>query len=152
MADIYGAQDPAAAPAEDIVDLGAAPDPAPADPDVVELREDGEEEGLPPQAVEQPDGSIRLPLKYPVTLKFKTGSTIREERFDALVFHRLNGADMRVIKAAKPEGILAVAMARSTRVHEGKMNAVYDRMDAFDTTAADLVIGHFLGAGQKTGR
>lgn len=150
MADIYSDGE-AATRADDVVDLDLPAAAAPADPDVVELDE-GDDEGLPDHAIEQPDGTIRLPLKRPVTLKFKSAGSIREERFEELVFHRLTGADMRVIKGAKPEHMTPVAMARSTRIHEGKMNAVYDRMDAIDTTSADLVVMHFLGGGLKISR
>lgn len=157
MADIYGeeregAMSPRAETQDqNVVDLDEPTAAAPADPGVVDLDKDGDE-GLPDHAIEQADGSVRLPLKFPVTLKFKTRGSIREEHFAELVFHRLTGADMRVIKGAKQEHMTPVAAARSTRIHEGRMNAVYDRMDAVDTTSVDLVVMHFLGGGLKISR
>lgn len=147
MADIARDGDP------EIVDLDAAPAPAETlEPGVVELRDGAEEERLPRQAVERADGTIELPLQHPVTLKFKRGKDIREETFEALVFHPLTGADMRVIMAQPPDGITPTAIARSTRIHEGKMNAVYDRLDARDAVAAQTCVMHFLGGGRPTGR
>lgn len=152
MADIP--RDDFADDAADIVDLGVTGQRPPADPDVVELRDDDEDGGLPPQAVLGEDGSVLLPLARPVSLKFRSGQagTVREERFEELRFHPLTGADMRVIQAQKQDNIMPTAIAKSTRLHEGKMNAVYDRLDARDATAAQLVVLHFLGNGQKTGR
>jgi hypothetical protein len=138
---------------DQIVDLDGGQPAAPADPDVVELPE-GEDgtEGLPKTATEQADGTVLLRLAHPVRLKFKRGGVVREEVFEELVFHRLNGADMRLIAQAEKGSIDVTAIARSTRMDLGKASALYDRMDAADTVSCGRVVAHFLGAGTKTGR
>jgi len=147
MADIGTDRDP------DLVHLD---DPAPAggnEPGVVELADDGDDDAkLPPQAVQRADGTICLPLRTPVTLKFKRGADVREETFSEFVFHALNGADMRVITARPATSMTATAIARSTRLPEGKVNAVYDRMDARDVNAAERCVMHFMDGGRPTGR
>jgi hypothetical protein len=148
------------APAEGVVveiDEDGAPAPAPvaADPDVVELPENDDDlKGLPKHAIVQQDGSVRLPLNTPVTLRFRKGSTgeTREERLDDLHLRRLTGADMRAISAASKDAQAAVAIARSARIAEGKFGAIYDRMDAADIGAAARVLDHFFSPGPKTGR
>lgn len=129
---------------------GAATAPA---EDVLVLGDEGPD-GLPAHAQRQADGTIILPLRHPVTLRYRrpNSDAVREEGVEQLHFHRLTGADMRAISAASQEAMAAVAIARSVRIAEGKFNAIYDRMDAADVTAASLVIGHFLGGGRKTGR
>lgn len=136
-----------------IVDLDAGqPVAAPADPEVVELDEDAEATRLPARARQHEDGSIELPLLFPVTLKFKGRDGVREEHFAALRFHRLTGADIRAVSEVEGRHVQAVSFARSARMSGAKMNAIYDRLDAVDIADADRVVAHFLGAGRKTGR
>jgi len=133
-------------------DAPAAAGAAPAE-DVLVLGDEGPD-GLPTQAVRRDDGTILLPLRHPVTLRYRRpgSGAVREEAVAELLFHRLTGADMRAIGAASQEAMTAVAIARAVRIDEGKFNAIYDRMDAVDVTAASLVVAHFLGGGRKTGR
>ncbi|MDB5377113.1 MAG: hypothetical protein JWR00_1559 [Rubritepida sp.] len=142
------------APDGDVVLLGDAQDEGgEVDPNVVELREDGDDDTkLPDRAVVRDDGSIFLTLLRPVTLKFKMASGIREESFESFVFHPLTGADMRVIKSKPPESVTTTTISRSTRIQEGKINPVYDRMDARDTMDVERVLMHFLNSGRPTGR
>ena len=127
--------------------------PVPETAEVVDIAEDKAASALPPRAVLNEDGSITLTLAYPVVLKFRRArGDIREERLDHLVLHRLTGADMRAISAASRETVSTVAIARSARMSEHKMNAFFDRMDGADVVAAGEVVGHFLDSGQKTGR
>lgn len=116
--------------------------------------EDGDPDGaLPKGAVLNPDRSVTLTLRFPVTLTIRSGSgQERQEIFDKLVFHRLSGADMRAISAASRESSAVIAFARSTRKRETIMNALFDRMDGADIEAAGTVIEHFFGSGRKTGR
>ena len=138
---------------DQVVDLDGGTPAAPADPDVVELAEsEVGTEGIPKTTTEQEDGTVLLRLAHPVRLKFKRGGVVREEAFEELTFHRLTGADMRVIAQAEKGLVDATAIARSTRMDQGKMNALYDRMDAADTVSCGRVVAHFLGAGTKTGR
>lgn len=136
-----------------IVDLDGDKPATPADPDVVELTEDADgAEGLPKTATEQEDGTVLLRLAHPVRLKFKRGGVVREEAFEELTFHRLTGADMRAIAEAQRGLVDVTAIARSTRMDQGKLNALYDRMDAADAVNCGRVVALFLGAGTKTGR
>jgi hypothetical protein len=138
---------------DDIVALDGDKPAAPVDPDLVEIGEgEDDTQGLPKAATEQGDGTVLLRLAQPVRLKFKRGGVVREEAFEALTFHRLTGADMRVIAQAERGMVDVTAIARSTRMDLGRMNALYDRMDAADTVSCGRVVAHFLGAGTKTGR
>lgn len=122
------------------------------DADVVEIA-DKQDDALPESVVKNADGSITLPLMFPVVLKFrKPGGDIREEHLSELVLHRLTGADMRAISSSSRDGLSTVAIARSARINEAKMNAWFDRMDGADTVAAGQVVAYFLGNGTKTGR
>lgn len=106
---------------------------------------------LPPHAVALDDGTVRLPLRFPVTLRIQKGSDVREETVSELHFHRLTGADMRaVMSAGKNAGV--VSIARATRIPQHRFDAIYDRMDGADIYAADKVVDFFLSPGQPSGR
>lgn len=142
---------PRAHPHQVEIEIIADEAPAVVDAAADVLAEDGDAANLPRGAVRLQDGSIRLALRYPVTLQYRTSTEAppKEDHFDELVFHRLLGADMRVIAAASPDSRAVVAIARSTRVREGLMHRLFDRMDAVDVTAAGWVASHFLGDGQR---
>ncbi len=131
---------PTAAPAEEpgVIDEDAAAVPA------------GEE--FPAHAVLNDDGTVLLPLRYPVTLRFKRGGEEREERVAELLLHRLTGRDRRLLAEAKPARMTETAVRLSARLPEIRAVAVYDRMDAADIEAAERVVLHFLGNGRRTGR
>ncbi len=107
---------------------------------------------LPKHARRNIDGSVTLPLHFPQVVRSRKGDKIRENRFSELVMHRLNGADQRAIAAAAEDMLAVVAIARSTRISQAVMNALYDKLDAADIAAAGQVLNHFLASGQKTGR
>jgi hypothetical protein len=140
-----------------VIDLGqvnAGPQASgAADADVVTLGSEAEGE-MPTRAIRNPDGSITLPLLFPTSLKFRNGAgdTIREEHFAELTFNRLNGADMRAMGATSKDAVIAVGIARSTRINEGKIKAIVDKLDATDYMAATAVLGFFTDSGVKTGR
>lgn len=149
MADIAPADGVVIEIAEDEA-RGAA---APADPDVVEIAEDDDGQGLPKHAQPQPDGSVRLPLRAAVTLRYRRGAggEVREETTDTLHMHRLTGADMRAITAAARDAQIMVAIARAARIPEAKFAPMFDRMDGADVGFAARVVEHFLGSGPRTG-
>jgi hypothetical protein len=131
----------------------AAPDTVGAG--VVQIADDGEDpDALPPQALPQPDGSVILPLRFPVTMQFRRRSSaeVRTETTTELHFRRLRGEDLRAMMAASNETKAVVAIARSTRISEAMMKPLYDRMDGADAAAASQVVMHFLGNGRPTGR
>jgi len=140
--------------AEDGAGAGGRADPW-ADGGVVTIREDEGADSLPAHAEEQEDGSVRLPLKYPRTLRWRgsaSGQT-REEHYDALVLRRLTGADIRKLAAAKPDDLIPTALALSTGMPRGVMTALFDMLDGVDARAAGDVVAFFTGAGQsRTGR
>jgi hypothetical protein len=129
----------AAAPVADVVTLDEA---APATA------------ALPEHAEKLPGGAVRLPLRYPVTLRTRSGRTgdVTEETIDVLVMHRLTGGALRAIQNAGGGGAAVVAFAQSCRCTEARMALIYDRMDASDIHAASEVIAVFLGNGRPTGR
>lgn len=149
MADIQPAADAL------VVDLtDHAPEAAESQTDDVAVIGDDDPEGLPPHAKAQEGGTILLPLRHPVTLRYRTPKSerVREEQIAELVFHRLTGADMRAITAVSQDAMAPVSIARSCRIPEAKFHPIYDRMDAEDVTYASRVVAHFLGSGRKTGR
>ena len=122
------------------------------EPELETVAEGGD--GLPAAARLRADGSVELPLRYPVTLRYRDGASgdVREEVYESLAFGRLTGADMRAISAADGAARVVVAIARAARVREGLMHRLYDRMDGADVAAAGAVVAYFLGSGQTTGR
>jgi len=131
-------------PADDLV-IGAAAE------EIDTLDAEGEDT-LPKHARRQADGSVILPLLYPVTLRYRApgAASVTEEHHTELHFHRLTGADMRQIAAAPAEDRSVVAIARSAQVRPALMHRLFDRMDAADVTAAGDVVAHFLGSGRRT--
>ena len=109
---------------------------------------------LPAQAELLADGSVRLPLAFPVTLKFRSARTgaVDEQTVAELVMGRLTGADLRAVSAASEASRATVALARSARIPEMRFNAIFDRMDGADAAAAVRVVEHFLSSGRPTGR
>lgn len=105
--------------------------------------------GLPARAVRNADGTVTLPLRYPValTVRSSAGAT-RTETYAELTFHRLTGADIRALQSASKESQPALLLARSSRTREAVMSAVFDRMDAADIADASLVVESFFGAGR----
>ena len=138
-------------PQDDVIDLGLVGSPV--DDGVVTLDAAAGDE-LPAHAQRQPDGSIILPLLYPVALNFRNGAgeTVKEEVFEQLHMHRMTGADMRAITSTGAGSRIVVSIARSARINEGKMGPLFDRMDAADVNAAGQVVSFFLDGGGKTGR
>ena len=123
--------------AEDVVDEDADLDPA---------------DRLPKHAVRNADGSVTLPLKFPRKLTTKKNGKVAEKSFEQLLFHRLTGADQRAIAAVSDEMQSVVAFARSTRLNQAVMNALWDKMDASDINAGGQVISNFFASGRTTGR
>jgi len=121
--------------------------------DGVERIAEEENSKLPKQAVLQRDGTVKLPLLFPVTLVYQIGThgPRKEETYADLHFRRLNGADMVAIQETET-GKSVVAIARSTKLHAGLMHRLHARMDAADIVACGKVIEHFLAGGQTTGR
>lgn len=107
---------------------------------------------LPKHAIKNSGGSVTLPLYEEVTLRTRKDGKIRERVFKDLTFYRLNGADQRAIAAAEDKDMAVVSFARSTRINQAVMNALFDRLDASDINYAGRVLNHFLSSGPRSGR
>ena len=108
---------------------------------------------LPANAAMQPDGSVKLTLAYPFTLRWKNraGDVTKTDSYPDLTMRRLTGADMRAIESASKGHYVTTGLAKSCRMDQARFNALYDRMDAVDTNAAAEVLGFFMGVGRGTG-
>lgn len=95
---------------------------------------------LPARAIANEDGTITLPLSEPVSYGIKTSSGIRRETLDALVFHPLYGADLRIMAQASDEMKGPVALARATRTATNRMVVIFDKMRERDVKAATDII------------
>lgn len=112
--------------------------------------EDAELGELPARAIRNPDGTITLPLRKPVTLTIRNSrGGERAETHEKLTLRDLTGADFRAIQAASPAAQGIVTLARSTGIREAVMNALYDRMVAADIVDAAACAFSFLGDGAK---
>ena len=107
---------------------------------------------LPKLAVLQPDGGVVLTLRYPVTLPVRQAGAVQQRHFESLTMRRLTGADKKRAANRAAEDQLTFLAAASAGLHTAVMNALYDQMDGEDCVAMEMVIGVFLGVGQKTGR
>ena len=109
-------------------------------------------DALPDHAILNDDGSVTLPLHYPVSLKIKKGDKVRDEVYSELVFYRFTGADQMAINGTSDKSRNMVMFSRSTRIREQLMKPIYDRMDASDITAGGQVMITFFTSGRKTGQ
>jgi hypothetical protein len=109
-------------------------------------------DALPDDAVRNADGSVTLPLHFPVAIRTKKDGKVKEKAYRELVFHRLVGADQRAIAAVSDEHTTVVTFSRSTRINQAIMNAIFDKMDLADVARAGRVLNHFLSSGPRTGR
>lgn len=117
------------------------------------IDEDGDpRDRLPERARQNGDGSVTLPLLYPQTLTTRKDGKVREKVYDALTFHRLRGVDQQVIASVPDEKQIAASFARSTRLPQMVMDALYAKMDLEDIADGGRVLNHFLTSGRKTGR
>lgn len=117
------------------------------------VNEDDTLDELPESAVRNADGTITLTLFEPIDVIYRSSHNgERKETYSALTFGRLNGADIRALQAAAPAAQGAVLLARSAKVREGIMNALWDRMDGSDIAAAQEIVKLFFETGPKTRR
>lgn len=105
---------------------------------------------LPARAIRNPNGTITLPLRKPVTLTIRNSrGGERAETYEELILRDLTGADFRAIQAASPAAQGVVTLARATGIREAVMNALYDRMTGADIVDAAACAMSFLPDGAK---
>jgi len=135
---------------ESVIELPA--EPARPDDDVV-IEDIQPERDLPKRAVQNPDGTVTLPLRFARSLKvMRGGETVREERFEEVRLHRMTGADLASIASASADSQMAVAFTRATRLNPAIASKLFAKLDAADAADAGAVIGFFMGSGGRTGR
>jgi len=120
------------------------------DDDVVDEDATDPLDKLPSHAIRNADGTITLPLYDTVRIRVRASGKVKEKVYDSLTFHRLTGLDTRVIGEAPENMQNIVAFARSCRLSQAVMNAVWDKLDAADITNGGRVLNHFLSSGRKT--
>jgi hypothetical protein len=130
------------------------PAETPAPDDDVVIEDIQPERELPKRAVQNADGTVSLPLRFPRTLKVQRagGETIREDRFEEIRLHRMTGADLAAIASVTGEAQMATAFTRATRLNPAIANRLFGKLDAADAADAGAVISFFMGAGGRTGR
>jgi hypothetical protein len=108
---------------------------------------------IPRRAVRNADGTITLPLRYPVTLAIRSSRAgVRTEKYEALTFHRLTGADIRAVQSSSKDSQPIVMLAKSSRIRDAVMNVLFDKMDGGDIADASAVVDSFFGNGRTTGK
>ncbi|MBB4122913.1 hypothetical protein [Martelella radicis] len=134
----------------EVEDVAVFGDAIAADDEIVDEDATDPLDKLPSHAIRNDDGTITLPLYDTVRIKVRASGKIKEKVFKSLTFHRLNGADTRVIGEAPDNMQNIVTFARSCRLNQAVMNAVWDKMDASDIANGGRVLNHFLTSGRKT--
>lgn len=109
---------------------------------VVSALIDANGEGLPEKAVEQPDGSIVLPLRASAT----DGEGTEHAE---LIFRRFKADALIAMQNAKD--LLSTALHRASGLSLKAAATLIDDMDAADVMAAQRVIGFLSGLGRRSG-
>ncbi|MDL2401250.1 phage tail assembly protein [Rhizobium mayense] len=120
------------------------------DPTIIDEDEDPRD-ALPDDAIKNRDGSVTIPLHYPVKLRTRKDGVVAEKDYSELTLHRLTGKDQKVIAGSRDGDTIVVAFARATRINQAVMNGIFDNMDAADIARCGQVLNHFLYSGRKTG-
>lgn len=100
---------------------------------------------LPKGAVLNPNGTVTLKLAAPVSLKTRNSAgVVTETVYDSFTLRRFNGADQRAIRQLTGDAMTIEMFARAANVRNPVMNALYDRMDAYDIGRIGEVIEYFF--------
>ncbi len=110
--------------------------------DVIQEDAPKKAEGLPDGVLATEDG-FEIRLDYPVTLKFKSGDKVREERYEILRARRMNGGDLRaMMTSSRGDGALLI-LERILDLPAARAAQVIDRLDGVDMGRA-LELVNFL--------
>jgi len=125
-----------------IIEHGAAETGVVAGDDVIQEDAPKTAEGLPDGILATEDG-FEIRLDYPVTLKFKSGDKVREERYETLRARRMNGGDLRaMMTSSRGDGALFI-LERIIDLPAARAPQVIDRLDGVDLGRA-LELVNFL--------
>lgn len=109
---------------------------------------------LPEGATYQPDGSVLVPLEYPVTQRKLVNGTEQSDKVDSVIMHRIKGRAMTNILDMQGDGSQTRAMIEASLQRTGPVaDALLDELDAEDYLTLTKVAAVFFGSGKKkTGR
>ncbi|KAA6204502.1 MAG: hypothetical protein DU429_07555 [Candidatus Tokpelaia sp.] len=102
------------------------------------------DEALPARAIRNANGTITLPLRFPVSVKVKKANgTIAEEKYDRLTFHYLTGADVRAIMTAPKDMANITTFSRATKINQAVMNVLFDQLHVADINDGVKIMAFF---------
>ena len=109
---------------------------------------------LPEGAVYQADGSVFVPLEYPVTQRRLVSGAEQSDTVSSVVMHRIKGRAMTSILDMEGNGSQTRAMIEACLQMTGPVaDALLDEVDAEDYLKLTTVASVFFGSGKKkTGR
>lgn len=109
---------------------------------------------LPEGAVYQADGSVLVPLEYPVTQRRVVSGAEQSDVVSSVIMHRIKGRAMTAILDMEGDGSQTRAMIEASLQKTGPVaDALLDELDAEDYLKLTKVAAVFFGSGKKkTGR
>lgn len=109
---------------------------------------------LPAGATYLPDGSVSVPLDYPVTQRTLVDGVEQPDTVSTIIMHRIKGRAMTAILDLKGDGSQSRAMIEAAMQKTGPVvEALLDEVDAEDYIKLTQVAAVFFGSGKKkTGR
>lgn len=99
---------------------------------------------LPSGCERNEDGSVTVSLLFPRTITIRSNGAVKEERYEQLTFHRLNGKDLNAVRSTSDENQSVVLFTRSSRLPSRIMTVLYEKLDGKDITRCGRVLGTFL--------
>lgn len=109
---------------------------------------------LPGGATYRKDGSVHVPLEYPITQRKLVDGAERSDTVSSVVMHRIKGRAMTSILDMQGDGSQTRAMIEASLQMTGPVaDALLDELDAEDYLTLTKVAAVFFGNGKKkTGR
>jgi hypothetical protein len=109
---------------------------------------------LPEGATYQADGSVIVPLEYPVTQRLLVNGQEQSDTVSSIIMHRIKGRAMTNILDMQGDGSQTRAMIEASLQMTGPVaDTLLDELDAEDYLTLTRVAAVFFGNGKKkTGR
>lgn len=105
---------------------------------------------LPEGASYQADGSVHVPLEYPVSQRRLVNGTPQTDTVSSVVMHRIKGRAMTSILDMQGDGSQTRAMIEAALQMTGPVaDALLDELDAEDYLTLTKVAAVFFGNGKK---